>query len=389
MSAPIVQPVQLTPTNPSLPLLVVGPSLGTTVETLWSACAAELADAYDVVGWDLPGHGGSPAATVPFSVADLAGAVLALAYEVLGRRGTPGASFAYAGDSLGGAVGLQLLLDAPGRVAEATLIATGGRIATPESWRERASLVRSSGTAALVDSTPARWFAPGFAQQNPVAQELLAGLEAADDESYALACDALAVFDVRVRLGDVGAPVLAVAGRHDLVTPAADLAGIAGAVRHGRLVVLEGCGHLPPAEAPESVARLVRAAAADGARGAGTQVRRAVLGDAHVDRATAGTTPFTSDFQDLITRYAWGEIWTRPGLDRRSRSIVTLTALVALGHDEELAMHVRGALRNGLDEQEIKEVLLQSAIYCGVPAANSAFRVAQQVLAELDQDDGR
>jgi 3-oxoadipate enol-lactonase/4-carboxymuconolactone decarboxylase len=282
-------------------------------------------------------------------------------------------------------VGLQLLLDAPGRIAEATLIATGGRIATPESWRERASLVRSSGTRALLDSAPARWFAPGFAE--PVAGELLAALEAADDESYALACEALADFDVRLRLGDIGAPVLAVAGRHDHVTPAADLAGIAGAVRRGRLVVLEGCGHLPPAEAPAAVAGLMRGAAADGVRSAGTEVRTAVLGHAHVDRAAAGTTPFTSDFQDLITRYAWGEIWTRPGLDRRSRSIVTLTALVALGHDEELAMHVRGALRNGLSEEEIKEVLLQTAVYCGVPAANSAFRIAQRVIADLDHDD--
>jgi 3-oxoadipate enol-lactonase/4-carboxymuconolactone decarboxylase len=387
VTIPVVQAVPLTATEGSLPLLVVGPSLGTSVEALWSACAAELAGEYDVVGWDLPGHGRSRPVTEAFSVTELATGVLALADETLRARGTPSVSFAYAGDSLGGAVGLQLLLDAPRRVAEATLIATGGRIATPESWRERASLVRSSGTRALVDSTPARWFAPGFAE--PVAGELLAALEAVDDESYALACEALADFDVRLRLGDIGAPVLAVAGRHDHVTPAADLAGIAGAVRHGRLVVLEGCGHLPPAEAPVAVAGLVRGTAADGVRGAGMQVRRAVLGDAHVDRAAAGTTPFTSDFQDLITRYAWGEIWTRPGLDRRSRSIVTLTALVALGHDEELAMHVRGALRNGLSEEEIKEVLLQTAVYCGVPAANSAFRIAQRVMAEPDQEDHR
>jgi 4-carboxymuconolactone decarboxylase len=114
----------------------------------------------------------------------------------------------------------------------------------------------------------------------------------------------------------------------------------------------------------------------------GMEVRRAVLGDEHVDRAVARTTDFTADFQDLITRYAWGEIWTRPGLDRRTRSCITLTALVAGGHEQELAMHVRAALRNGLTADEIKEVLLQTAIYCGVPAANSAFAVAQQVLAE-------
>jgi 4-carboxymuconolactone decarboxylase len=114
----------------------------------------------------------------------------------------------------------------------------------------------------------------------------------------------------------------------------------------------------------------------------GMRVRREVLGDEHVDRATGRATDFTRDFQELITSYAWGEIWTRPGLDRRTRSAITITALVALNHHNELAMHVRAALRNGLTTDEIKEVLLQAAIYCGVPAANSAFAIAQQVLDE-------
>ena len=114
----------------------------------------------------------------------------------------------------------------------------------------------------------------------------------------------------------------------------------------------------------------------------GMKVRREVLGDEHVDRAEERKSDFTEDFQDLITRYAWGEIWTRPGLDRRMRSAITLTALIAGGRFDELKMHVRAALRNGLTRDEIKEVLLQSAIYCGVPAANSAFAVAQEVLEE-------
>jgi len=114
----------------------------------------------------------------------------------------------------------------------------------------------------------------------------------------------------------------------------------------------------------------------------GMRVRREVLGDEHVDNAVAKTTPFTSDFQDLITRYAWGEIWARPGLDRRTRSCITLAMLVALGREEEIAMHVRAARRNGLTPDEIKEVLLQCAIYCGVPAANGAFAIAQRVLDE-------
>ena len=115
---------------------------------------------------------------------------------------------------------------------------------------------------------------------------------------------------------------------------------------------------------------------------AGIKVRREVLGDAHVDRAFAQADEFSGDFQEFVTRYAWGEIWDRPGLDRRSRSCVTLTALVAGGHLEELAFHTRAALRNGLTPAEIKEVLLHAAVYCGVPAANSAFKVAQQVIRE-------
>lgn len=112
----------------------------------------------------------------------------------------------------------------------------------------------------------------------------------------------------------------------------------------------------------------------------GMAVRRAVLGDEHVDRAIEATTPFTEDFQDLITRYAWGEIWSRPGLDRRTRSCITLTALVAMGREHELELHVRAALRNGLTPDEIGELLLQCAVYCGVPAANGAFAIARRVI---------
>ncbi len=119
----------------------------------------------------------------------------------------------------------------------------------------------------------------------------------------------------------------------------------------------------------------------------GFDVRREVLGDEHVDRAIERTTDFTADFQELITRYAWGEIWARPGLDRRTRSLITLSMLVALGREEELAMHVRAARRIGVAPDEIKEVLLHSAIYCGVPAANGAFAIAQRVLAETDPDE--
>ncbi len=118
----------------------------------------------------------------------------------------------------------------------------------------------------------------------------------------------------------------------------------------------------------------------DDLRERGTRVRREILGDAHVDRAEAGATPLNSEFQDLLTRYAWGEIWARPGLDRRTRSCITVAMLVALGREDELALHLRAALANGVTRDEIKEILLQSAVYCGLPAANWAFRTAASIL---------
>jgi len=355
---------------PGRPLLVVGPSLGTSVAALWGRCVERLAGRFQVIGWDLPGHGRGAPPAGPFSAADLARAVGALAGDV---------PFRYAGVSAGAAVGLHLLLDAPERIPAAVLLGTGAAIGTPDGWRDRAALVRASGTAAVADASARRWFAPGFAGREPAAAgALLHALRDADAEGYALVCEMLAGHDVTGRLGEITTPVLAVAGDRDEATPPAKLAEIAAGVRYGRLVTLPGTAHLAPAEQPDAVAALL----VEHLERPGTAVRRAVLGDAHVDRAAAATTGFTAGFQDLITRYAWGEIWARPGLDRRSRSLVTLTALVALGHHEELAMHVRAARRNGLTGAEIEEVLLQTAIYCGVPAANTAFRIAQGVLAE-------
>lgn len=376
-----------------LPLLVLGPSLGTSATDLWSAAAAHLAADFRVVAWDLPGHGTDRRPVeAPVTMAGLAAGVLELVDALTPPGGDEPPSFHYAGDSVGGAVGLQLLLDAPHRVRSATLLCTGARIGTEAGWHERIATVRAGGTAALVAGSASRWFAPGFLDREPaVGSALLHALVEVADDGYAAVCEALAGFDVRDRLGEVAVPVLAVAGAHDVATPPEDLRAVAEGVRSGRLVVLDDVAHLAPVEAPEEVARLVRRHALGPARdertvaevrAAGMEVRRQVLGDEHVDRSVRRTTDLTRDFQELITEYAWGSVWTRPGLDRRARSMVTLTALVARGHHEELAMHLRAALRNGLTVEEITEVLLQTAIYCGVPDANTAFRIAQEVLEE-------
>lgn len=400
MSIPTITAVRLTgaANRAELPLLVLGPSLGTSASTLWTGCAAGLTDVFDVVAWDLPGHGYNH--SVPeesFTMAELARGVLDVLEEILEQRDQYGGPFAYAGDSVGGAVGLQLLLDHPGRMASAVLLCTGARIGEPAMWAGRVGQVSVSGTPVMVSGSAERWFAPGFLDRQPeTGSALLHALQDTDDAGYIQVCGALAEFDVRDQLGKIDIPVLAVAGAADQVTPTEGLREIAEQVQHGRLVELDGVAHQAPAEAPAEVARLIRQhvlgevelekSATGPSYDAGMVVRREVLGDAHVDRATAGATDLTREFQELITEYAWGGIWTRPGLDRRSRSLITLTALIARGHHEEFAMHVRAARTNGLTNDEIKELILQSAIYCGVPDANTAFRIAQGVLEELDRE---
>ena len=408
---------QLTEPGHGLPLLVVGPSIGTSVSALWASCAARLAGRFHVVGWDLPGHGRSATTDEPFTMADLAAAVVTLVDKIRPSTGSgPDSStssgqvssgsghtsheFFYAGDSAGGAVGLQLLLDAPDRIVAAVILSSGAKFGEAGGWWERADLVRRAGTPALVEGSVRRWFAPGFLERDPAtATALLHSLQDADRFGYAGVCGALASFDVRDRLGEITQPVLVATGEFDEATPITLGQEIAAGVLDGSFVVIEQAAHLPPAEQPAAVADLLTAfflpdgestvrgtwepqATPEEVYAAGMRVRREVLGDAHVDRATASADEFTAEFQEMITRYAWGSIWTRRGLDRRSRSLVTLTALVARGHHEELAIHVRAALRNGLTPEEIKELLLQTAIYCGVPDANTAFRIARQALHE-------
>ncbi|MGN9843320.1 bifunctional 3-oxoadipate enol-lactonase/4-carboxymuconolactone decarboxylase PcaDC [Nonomuraea sp. H19] len=350
--------------------LILGPSIGTSMR-LWDPQFPALARTFRVLRFDLPGHGGSPRVLLR-TVDDLARMVL----EVADAEGF--GAFHYAGVSIGGAIGATLAVRHPERLRSLAMICSSARFGEPQGWRERARLVRDQGTGPLRAATAGRWFA------GPPDEALLDDLTATDPEGYAACCDALAAYDLRDSLAAIKAPTLVVAGREDPATPPAHARELADGIAGATLMEIAGAAHQAGVDQPERVtaALLAHLPAVPGMR-----VRREVLGDAHVDRAIARTTPFTRDFQDFITRYAWGEIWTRPGLDRRTRSCVTLTALVAHGHLDELAMHVRAALRNGLTPDEIGEVLLQTAVYCGVPAANAAFAVAQRVLAETPPEE--
>lgn len=384
---PSIALVRLTAPDESKPLLVVGPSLGTSVTALWRRCAELLGERFTVVGWELPGHGHGPAATKPFTIAELATGVLAAVDGI-----APGGPFLYAGDSVAGAVGQQLAVDNGDRLTGLVAICTAARFGEPQGWHDRAATVRASGTPVMVAPSSQRWFAPGFIDRQPeVAAALLHSLQDADAESYALACEALAGFDLRDRLGEIATDVLVIGGAQDVAAPPELQHEIAAGIgsRSTLTLILDEVGHLAPAEVPAGVADLILgryakpvAPSDDGRYDAGMAVRREVLGTEHVDRANARITEITRDFQQFITEYAWGGIWTRPGLARRDRSIAVLTALVAGRHFDELEFHLRAALGNGLTKDEIVEVLLQAAVYVGVPAANTAFAVANRVLAE-------
>ncbi|MFD4759625.1 3-oxoadipate enol-lactonase [Streptomyces sp. NPDC058439] len=371
---------------PSAPPLVLGPSLGTSL-SVWDPQVAGLTRGHRVVRWDLPGHGGTAADLLPPG-----GGVPELGCEVLKVADALGIDrFAYAGISLGGAVGTWLAIHHPERVTSLAVLCSSARFGEPQGWRDRARTVRTSGIGQIADGSAGRWFTPAFAGE-PAARTLVDTMRATDPEAYAALCDALAGYDLRADLGRITAPTLVVAGRDDPATPVAHARELADGIAGAGLVEIPGAAHLANVERPDAVlsallghfATAAEAGSDDGTRhAAGLSVRRTVLGDAHVDRAIARTTPFTAVFQDFITRYAWGEVWTRPGLDHRTRRCLTLTALIALGHEGELEMHLRAALGSGdLTPEEVQEVLLQSAVYCGVPAANSAFALADRIIAE-------
>jgi 3-oxoadipate enol-lactonase/4-carboxymuconolactone decarboxylase len=234
-------------------LLVLGPSLGTSADACWGACAALLGDDFEVVAWELPGHG-LPGRT------DRGAAPEHLTIEELAARvlDSVDGPFLYAGDSVGGQVGLELLLEAPERVLGALLCCTGARIGDDSMWADRIAAVRASGTASLVTASAERWFGPGFLEREPErASALLHALRDTSDDGYVEVCRALATYDARQRLGEIEAPVIAVAGAHDPTCPPDSLREIADGVRNGRLVVLDDVGHQAPAEAPEVVATLI------------------------------------------------------------------------------------------------------------------------------------
>ncbi len=363
---------------PEAPVLVLANSLGTSMD-LWGPQLAALRGRFRVLRYEHRGHGGAPAPPGPYTIGDL-GADLVGLLDVLD---VPSASIC--GLSLGGMVAMWVASHAPQKVERLVLSCTAPALPPAQVWHDRAARARTGGTGSLLDSLAERWFTPDFLAGHPDVFDLVAAmLTSAEAEGYAGCCEAIAAMDLTADLARIAAPTLVIGGRIDPVTPPAMLADMAQRITGAGLVVLAGASHLANLQQPHRFTEAVVDHLVGPPAERGDRVRRAVLGDIHVERARQRSTAFDEPFQELITRSAWGEVWTRPGLDRTTRSCLTLAMLVALGRMEELPMHLRGALRSGLSRAQIAEVLLQTAVYCGAPAANSAFAVAQRTFDEID-----
>ncbi|MGQ4615410.1 bifunctional 3-oxoadipate enol-lactonase/4-carboxymuconolactone decarboxylase PcaDC [Nocardia sp. R7R-8] len=372
-----------------VPVLFSG-SLGSD-RRMWEPQIAALAAAgYQTIAYDHRGHGGSPTPAGPYTVADLGADVLAL----LGTLELESVHFV--GLSLGGAVGQWLAAHHPARVRSLTLLCTAAVFQPAQGWIDRAATVRADGVASIAGTVVGRWFTPELGERDPdLVTRHVAVVSGTGDEGYAGCCDALAVWDGRADLARIVAPTLVIAGAQDPATPPEIMREIADGVADAEFRVVPGA-HLASLESAGRVTALIRAhiqrATPAGAQRAaaveqGMRVRREVLGDAHVDRSIAAITEFTAPFQDFITRTAWGDIWSRPGLDHRTRRLLTLAILTAVGNEHELDMHIRAALRAGVPAAELAEVFLHTAIYAGVPNSNRAFALGSRALTESSPHD--
>lgn len=363
---------------PGAPALLLLHSLGTTLQ-LWDEPARALAAGFRVIRMDLRGHGLTEVTPGPYSIEGMARDALA----VLDALGIARAHVG--GISIGGMVAQSIATQAPDRVLSLILVDTALAIPPASLWQERAALVRAQGMGAVVEPVLARWVTEA-GMNTPAAQGLRAMLLRTAPEGYAGAAEAIAAADLTAGTRTLRVPTLVLVGSEDAATPIASAEALRGAIHGAALEIIRGAAHLPTMERVEAVTasmqRFLSRPPAD-LYEAGLAVRKQVLGEAHVARASAAVTDLDRDFQAFITRTAWGGVWTRPQLDRRTRSMITLAILAALGHHDELRLHLRATQNTGASPADIGELLMHVAAYAGIPAANSAVRIAKETLQEL------
>jgi 3-oxoadipate enol-lactonase/4-carboxymuconolactone decarboxylase len=352
------------------PVLMLSHSLGQD-HGMWDAQVPELLRHFRVLRYDIRGHGATAVTSGDYSVGQLANDALTLA-DALGIE-----RFAFCGLSLGGMIGQWIAATAPDRISQLVLANTSAR-ADSVGMESRRQLVLSSGMAAVADVVMGRFFTPeSLATESPAVASARRTLIATNPVGYAGCCAAIRDMDQRDLLGSIRVPTLIVSGDRDVSLPWNGHGEVlAQSIADARVVHLP-TAHLSNLEAPRSFLSALRAFLLPDATGsvdAGLKVRRSVLGDAHVDRAIASAS--SADFQALITAYAWGTIWTRPGLDVRTRRLLVLATTASMGRWEEFRLHVRTGFAHELEWCDVEEVLMQTAVYAGVPAANTGFHIA-------------
>lgn len=370
--------------NAGKPVLILSHSISTD-HAMWDLQVEDLLPHFQILRYDTRGHGASEATAGEYSVE-------MLGKDILGLADTVGISqFAFCGLSLGGAIGQWVAAHAPDRVTHLVLANTSPRFVPRTNWETRMAAVLEGGMAAVVEVAMQRFFSPDMlAKQDPQVASIRSVFLGTDPVGYVGCCAALRDMNHEDSLKKIKAPTLVISGDRDVATPWSGHGKRLAQEIQGARVVHLSAAHLSNIERPHSFTTALlefllpqRNPTADCLQ-AGLEVRRAILGDAHVERAIAGTTEFTRDFQELITRYAWGTIWSRPELDPRTRRLLVLAITASQGRWEEFALHVRAGLAGELELCDLKEALLQIAVYAGVPAANTGFKIAAE---EIKQDD--
>lgn len=365
------------------PVLVFSHSIGTD-HGMWAQQAEDLLPYFQVLRYDIRGHGASDVPVGEYSIEELGQDVIGLT-DAMGIR-----QFAFCGISLGGAVGQWLALNVPERMTRLILANTSPQFGPRSNWDSRRKDVLQGGMPAIADISMERFFSTKtLAADDPHANAVKSVLLGSDPAGYAGCCSALRDIDFRDRLKEIRLPTLVIAGDRDLSTPWQGHGEILAREIPGAESVHLNAAHLSNLERPRSfttaLLEFLQPCAepyADPLE-VGFEVRRAVLGDAHVDNSIATTTDLNREFQEFITRYAWGTIWTRPGLSRRTRRLLVFAIVASLGRWEEFRLHVRAGLIHEMELCDLKEVLLQTAIYAGVPAANTGFHIMDEELEKL------
>lgn len=364
--------------NEDKPVVMLVHSLGTD-HSLWDKQAADLLPYFRVLRYDVRGHGASQAVAGDYSIEMLAGDALALASKFGIDK------FALCGLSLGGMIGQWLGANAPERLTHLVLANTSARFPAPEIMDTRRRTALASGMSSFADAALQRGFLPESLKANPPwVASMRSILLATDPVGYAGCCAAIRDMDQIGLLGKIQAPTLVIGGDRDVSTPWEGHGDVLAAKIPGAKSVVFPAAHLSCLERPRSFSAALLGfllPVAAGSLDEGMKIRRSVLGEAHVDQAVAATTDFNRDFQELITRYAWGTIWSRPGLDRRTRRLLVLAVTAALGRWEEYRLHVRTGFDLELELCDLEEVLMQTAVYAGVPAANTGFHIAKEEIS--------